>query len=515
MQNAQSMPNQPNVVWSPQVGPQTAFIHCPVEEIMYGGARGGGKTDAALGLCIIKGEKYGKHHHAIFFRRELTQLDAVISRAKEICIPLGWEYKEGAKTMVAPNGATIKFRHLERDSDAEKYQGWSVQTIVFEEATNFPDPKPIMKLKGILRSVHGVPCQMILTSNPGGPGMSWVKKRYIDPAPLGWKIIKHTDKISGLTTERVFIPAKVADNKLLTSNDPMYVARLAQTGSEQLVKAWLNGDWNIVDGAFFSEFEMTKHVIKTGPIPPHWTVFRCGDWGSARPFAFYWMAVASEPWHTPCGKLVPKGAIIVFREYYGIKIDADTGEYVPNVGLRLFAEEVGRNIAAREKDIQRPSYGVIDPSACGTDGGPSLAERMYKGSNGKAAFRAADNKRTPGRGAMGGWDQVRSRLVGEDVGDGKGPRPMVYFMDCCEHLIRTLPMQQHDADNLEDIDTEAEDHAVDALRYGLMSRPYGAKKDARRDFNADTALGYEALNMEDLWTERDSQREQQGYFGRI
>lgn len=500
------------VVWKPQAGPQEALIHCPVEEILFGGARGGGKTDAALGLVGIKGEKYGKGSKAVFFRRELTQLDAVIARSQEIFKPIGWEYKEFNKQWTAPNGATCKFRHLERDSDAEKYQGHDYSTLIFEELTNFPSPTPIMKLKGTLRSARGVPCQMIATANPGGPGHLWVKRRYIDPAPMGWKIIQQLDKFSGKTLERVYIPSRLTDNKILTDNDPNYIARLAQTGSEQLVKAWLHGLWDVVDGAFFDGWDSGKHVLRTGAVPEHWNRFRCGDWGSARPAAFYWGAIASEPWISPCGKLVPKNAIVYYNELYTVAFD-ENGDFVPNKGTKTYAEEVGRQLAALEQGMPPVQYGVIDPSATSNDGGPSIAERIYRGSGGKVMFRPADNKRVPGRGALGGWDQMRARLAGEDIGDGT-IRPMVYFMDTCIHAIRTIPMMQHDPDNLEDMDTEGEDHACDAIRYGLMSRPYAAPgKEPRR-----AARGIEEMRMDELWAHHAQQLESgrnQGFAGRI
>ncbi len=106
---------------------------------------------------------------------------------------------------------------------------------------NFPDPTPIMKLKATLRSASGVPTGFRCTGNPGGPGHQWVKGRYIDPAPRGYAPI--IDDETGL--QRVFIPAKVADNPILLDNDPAYVARLKASGSPELVRAWLEGDWDI------------------------------------------------------------------------------------------------------------------------------------------------------------------------------------------------------------------------------------------------------------------------------
>ncbi len=218
----------------------------PIAEIMYGGARGGGKTDGMIGKNAIKAGLYGGHQKGIFFRRELPQLEAAIDRCKEIYLPLGWAWAEQKKIFTAPNGATLRFRPLERDADAEKYQGHDYTDLYFEEITNYPDPRPINRLRATLRSAHGVPCQFHASGNPGGPGHHWVKERWIDPNPEGFEII--TDEL-GL--ERIFIPAKVSDNPALVNSDPNYVQRLKQVGSEALVRAWLEGDWNIVEGAFF------------------------------------------------------------------------------------------------------------------------------------------------------------------------------------------------------------------------------------------------------------------------
>jgi hypothetical protein len=135
----------------------------------------------------------------------------------------------------------------------------------------------------------------------------------------------------------------------------------------------------------------------------------------------------------------------------------------------MTAEQVAEGIRERERDDPKPASGmmtgVADPAIFAEDGGPSIAMRMTQAA--RIVFRPADNKRVPQRGAMGGWDQVRSRLVGD--ADGK---PMVVFFSTAMHIIRTLPAMQHDANRAEDIDTDAEDHAVDSCRYAMMSRPY-------------------------------------------
>lgn len=403
----------------------------------------------------------------------------MIKRAKEIYEPFG-EWIESKKEFRFTNGAFITFRYLDRDDDASNYQGFDFTDIIFEELSNFPSPVPVMKIKATLRSGKGIPCAMMATANPGGPGMSWVRTRYIDPDPNGWKPITerfkfpnpNTGEIVEVSSTRIFIPSRVWDNKILLKNDPMYIARLAETGSEQLVNAWLNGDWYSVEGAFFDKFDPRKHVIDSFEIPQWWTRGRCGDWGSAKPFAFYWFAVAGEKHVMSNGAVIPKGAMVFYREWYGCYVKPD-GTFTPNVGLKLHAEEVGRMLYTLESKDPIINYGVLDPSAFAEDGGPSIEARIYLGMKQQCGdavtprrFRRADNKRVPGSGPMGGWDQMRSRLEGADG------RPMMYFFKNCIHAIRTIPMQQHDPDNVENMDTDGEDHCCDAIRYGCMSRPY-------------------------------------------
>jgi hypothetical protein len=177
------------VIWKPQEGPQTELIRCPVFEVFYGGARGGGKTEGSIGDWLDHSARYGENAIGIFVRRKLTQLSEVIARTKQLFKLLGAKYNEQQKTWTMANGARLKFVYLEKDSDAEEYQGHSYTRVYVEEVTNFPTSGPIDKLRATLRSGAGVPVGMRLTGNPGGAGHNWVKKRYIDPDPRGYKII--------------------------------------------------------------------------------------------------------------------------------------------------------------------------------------------------------------------------------------------------------------------------------------------------------------------------------------
>lgn len=465
--------NTPLIVWRPQAGPQKALIDCPFPEILFGGARGGGKTDGVLGKYAIKDRAYGKGFNAIFFRQEMPQADDLIERAKEIYLPCGAAWKEQSKTFVMPFGGRVRFRPLENVDDAKKYQGQNLSDAAVEEAGNYPDSRPIDMLFGALRSKTGVPIQLILTANPGGAGQHWIKSRFIDPAPFGMKPLRRELPNGKLSHQYVYIPSRVADNKILLSHDPNYADRLNLVGSAELVRAWLEGDWNVISGAFFTEFSITKHVVQPFQIPAHWLRFRAMDWGSARPFSVGWYAVSD-------GEIAkyPRGALIKYREWYGVK----AGQ--PNVGLKLTAEEVAYGIKDRERD-ERITYGVIDPAAYSEDGGPSIAERMERCG---VFFGPADNARVSRGGAMGGWDQLRARLKGD--GDG---RPMLYLFSTCVDTIRTLPALQHDDRRPEDLDSDSEDHAADETRYACMSRPWTVdapnKPEPRHEASAITVDG--------------------------
>lgn len=458
--------------WRPQAGPQAALVNCPYPEILMGGARGGAKTDGILGKYALKEKRWGRFFNGVFFRQEMPQQDDLIERAKEIYCRMGAAFQESRKQFLLPHGGRLRFRPLESIADAQKYQGQSLSDAAVEEAGNYPLPAPIDMLFGCLRSAHGVPVQLILSANPGGPGHQWIKQRYIDPAPNGF--VRLVRKLpNGAEHYAVFIKSLITDNKILLRKDPEYINRLYLVGSAELVRAWLDGDWSVIAGAFFPEFSTQRHVIAPFAIPEHWARIRAMDWGSAKPFCVLWLAVSDGSIDT-----IPRGCLVVYREWYGWN-----GE--PNVGLQLPAPTVGKGIRDLETgdDGKREKIAdeVLDPSAFARDGGPSIAERM------DLNFRRADNARVAHRGAMGGWDQVRERLKGDEAG------PMVLIFSTCAHLIRTLPALPHDKHRAEDVDTAAEDHAPDALRYGLMSRPIVRDKPGKPPPKFDTQLSIDEL----------------------
>ncbi len=451
--------NRNKLRWAPQPGPQAAFVASDVFEVVYGGARGGGKTDAALGDFALHAAEFGRHAKGLLLRRTRVALEPTLARARAIFGPAGAVWGEARSVFVWPDGARLYFRHLDRDADADRYQGHDYSRVYVEELTQFASPRPVDKLKATLRSAAGAAVGFRATCNPGGPGHGWVKARYIDAGPFAVTTEAFVSPFDGsrVDLDRLFIPARLTDNPALLANDPTYVARLRQSGSAALVRAWLEGDWSAVEGAFFDKWS-PRNVVAPFAVPAFWTRFRSFDWGYAAPFSVGWWAVASDDFATPAGAVIPRGALVRYREWYGAS-GAD------HAGLRLEAEAVAAGILSREAG-DRIAYGVADPSIFRQDGGPSLGERMRRAG---CFFRPADNTRVGKAGAMSGWDQLRARIAGD------GGRPMLYVFDTCRDFIRTVPSLPHDPDRTEDLDTAAEDHVADEARYACLSRPLTAR----------------------------------------
>lgn len=441
------------LVWQPQQGPQSFLVSCPLNEIFFGGARGGGKTDGVLGKWAIKEARYGEAFNAIMFRRTTVSSDDAIERSKQIYGPLGGIYNESKLFWRMPNGGRVSFRYLERIDDANEYQGRNVTDVWVEEAGTYPDAAPIDRLHGVLRSAMGVPTQMILTANPGGAGQHWIANRYnLIPFPTH-PIVVGRDLPNGKVHKAAVIPSRITDNKIMLNADPGYIDRLQLVGSSALIQAWLDGDWSAIDGAFFDSWSR-RNMIEPVAIPSDWLRFRSADWGFARPFSVGWWAVVADDLRASTG-VIPRGSIIRYREWYGCN-------GTPNTGLRLNAEEVAQGIKEREEG-ERIDYGVMDPAAFAQNDGPSISERMAQLG---VHWRQADNKRVGRSGALGGWDIMRHRIKG----DGEAPRLFVF--NTCKDFLRTVPTLQHDILRAEDLDTEQEDHIADETRYACMSRPW-------------------------------------------
>ncbi len=436
------------MIWAPQPGPQLAAMQATwCDELFFGGARGGGKSDFLLGDFARDVPAYREAWRGVLFRKTYPELEEIVARSRHVfpeTFP-GAEYRERpANEWKFPGGATLKMRHLETDADAASYIGHQYSWIGWDELGLRSSLGAYHMLKACLRSAAAIPDKRIrATGNPGGAGHQLIKSYFaIDRYPMG--CVPIDDPETGMA--RMFIPSRVTDNAILLANDPGYIQRLKGVGSAELVKAWLDGDWDAIAGAFFDCWSSEQHIVRPFRVPEHWLRFAAFDWGSARPFSVGWWAV-SDGGLLDDGRCYPAGAMVRYREWYGAS--------GPNEGLKMTVEQVADGIKARETD-DKVDYRVSDPACWKQDGGPSIAERML--SRG-VAFRKADNSR------ISGWDQMRDRLLGDD-------EPMLYVFNTCTDFIRTVPALQHDADKPEDVDSDGEDHIGDEARYACMSRPY-------------------------------------------
>lgn len=429
-----------------QPNPKQARFHEAGEtEVVYGGAKGGGKSCALVMEALAYGLEY-PGAVIYLFRETYDDLEANLIREWKQKVPREiYTYHESKHIATLVNGSQVFFRYIRNKADAESYQGRSIDFVGVDELTKH-DYDSIREILSCVRSPKGFPARFRGTCNPGGIGHGWVKRRYIDATNRG----EHTaiDPETGNTI--AFIPAKVYDNEVLMKNDPGYVKRLENLPPAKK-KAFLEGDWDIVEGQAFEEWcnnpnpdRTWTHVIKPFPIPSGWTRWRSLDWGYAKPFAVYWHAVDYD------------GVIYTYRELYGC-VD---GEF--NVGVRWTPEEVGKKIKRMEED-ENILTGVADPSIWNKiDGKPSIAQQFASVG---VHWTKANNDR------LNGKMEMHKRLQFDDEG-----KPRWYVFQNCKHLIRTLPELPMDENRPEDIDTEAEDHAYDSARYGLMFRTLVPKK---------------------------------------
>jgi hypothetical protein len=446
-----------NVLFSPQPV-QELFLSCDVFEVMMGGGRGAGKSVALLCDFAAHAERYGDLASGLIVRREATELRDLIKLALKIFKPLGYSYNGTHKTLKSPRGATLVFDHLWDESDAGSYQGWSLTWIGIEEAGEYPDSKAIDLLRACLRGP--VPCYLRMTANPGGPGNGWLKARFVDPCPGGYKVL--TEVLDGVAMERLFIPCTPYDNPINLRNNPRYIAQLKQIGSPELQAAWILGQWNISVGCYFSEvWAPSIQVLTPFELPRHWQRLRGFDWGSSKPSAAPFIAIAKEDLRfkqAGQNRLLKRGSLVAVDEWYPLA-KGKNGEEVYNKGLDMDNEEQGQSLAKKSAKYELRGC-VADPSIFDERGGKSVYEQLQAGAARERyslEMDAAPNQR------VAGWLDLR-RLLRNSMNINP-EEPGLYFFSNCIHLIRTLPALLRDKKDLDDLDSDMEDHLADALRY--------------------------------------------------
>jgi hypothetical protein len=443
------VPQGPTVVWSPNPGVQEAFVACDIEDVFYGGARGGGKTDGLLGDFLGHAGRYGKYAHGILFRRSLPELQQVITRSREIYEPLGWKYVGGENksgVWTAPNKATLRLAYLDDDADASKYQGHQYTWQGYDELPNWPSPKPIDKLWGTLRSPDGVPCYRRCTGNPGGPGHAWVKKRYIDKGPFVVHVYAPIKDRPDLQIKAVFIPSTLDDNPKLQQNDPGYETRLALAGNEALYRAWRFGDWSVLAGQYFDRFDPALHcthrsMYKIEPWHHKWIGM---DWGYHDDCATTWFrsdeqleTVSYQEWVVAGVTPENIGRGLVRRTPPGQTIEnfyLSRDAYHKRNSERTIADEIGDGIKLETDRML--AEGLTPPTI-------ALPERC-------------DDDR------VGGW-----MLMYQLLESGKWKIDLAG----CPTLVESLPLLVRDTEkNPEDCVESSIDHSPDSARYGLKTR---------------------------------------------
>ncbi len=477
---------------------QVLAFESKATEILYGGAAGGGKSFlmriAAIVWCAtIPGLQ------VYLFRRVSADLTKNhVEGPKGFRAVLAPWVAEGFCRIVDDqirfwNGSKIYLCHCEEERHIYKYLGSEIHVLIIDELTTFTETmyrflRNRVRMVGVTlpKNYEGRFPRILCGSNPGNIGHLFVKQTFIDNR-VPFEVTKTSPKEGGML--RQYIPAQLDDNPSMSSDDPGYEDRLEGLGNKQLIRAMRYGDWSVIEGAYFDEWNPLKHVIRSFSIPSHWTRFMAGDWGSAHPFAFGWFAVVPDEMDVDVKLIVgarddyspayqnnlPANSIVMYREWYGSR-----GHN--NVGLKMPAEEAADGINDREMSEPRDERGrariafrKLDPSCFISQSGPTIAERM---ATRQVFFDRADNSRIPIRGSMGGWDQLRARLLGDARRDESGDidwnigRPMLYFFESCIDTIRTLPAMQHDPHKPEDVHKIGEDHLADMVRYAVMSRPY-------------------------------------------
>lgn len=467
-------------VWEPQPK-QFEFMSRNEDEVLYGGAAGGGKSEALVIEALRQVDI--PHYRALILRRTYKQLEDLIDKSHryyKAAYPKA-KYNITDKTWKFPSGAKIIFGNMEYENDKYNYQGKPYDFIAFDELTQFSETQ-YKYLKSRNRpNGPGTDVYIRASANPGGVGHGWVKERFISAAPPMTTIWEESEiylpdgTVMKGKKSRIFVPSSVFDNKILLENDPGYVFTLASL-PEAEKNALLYGDWDSYEGQYFREFKNDPahyvdrkftHVIAPFRIPGEWKIYRSFDWGYHRPFSVGWWAVDYD------------GVIYRILEYYGCDGNANCGmEMPPNKVFKEIYRIEHEHPFLSGKKIQ----GVADPAIWDAETGVSIAETGEKYG---IYFEKGDHKRIPG------WLQMHYRLSFDEYG-----YPKMYIFNTCKDFIRTIPLLVYDEKKIEDLNTEGEDHIADETRYFCMSRPIEPRKIIAADEYKTRNPLYLYLNIE-------------------
>ena len=432
---------------------QIAFLTARTKHVGFGGARGGGKSwavrDKAKRLCL----RYGGIKILIVRRTYSELLNNHIMPLQESLPSEVAVYNKAEKIFRFLNGSTIKFGYCNADRDLDGDQGAEYDVIFLDEATQLREMW-IRKITACLRGANAFPKRVYYTCNPGGASHAYFKRLFIDQ-----KFECGEDQ-----KDYTFIQSLVTDNEALMRAQPDYIKQL-EALPEKLRAAWLYGRWDVFDGQFFEDFRTSPdpelcrlagispedalaqrrftHVIKPFKIPSGWNIVRSYDFGYNKPFSLGYWAVDYD------------GVIYRILDVYGCTQTPDEGvRWTPDEQFRYFAELERQHPLLKGRRI---TDGVADPAIWDCSRGESIADTAMKYG---IYFTPGDHER------VAGWMQVHYRLQFDENG-----YPRMYFFDTCKDSIRTIPLMTYSETKPEDLDTRAEDHLPDEVRYMCMSRP--------------------------------------------
>ena len=424
---------------------QREFFLSRARHTAYGGARGGGKSWAMRRKFILLALRY-PGLNLLLLRRTLPELreNHLIPMQREL---YGFAvYNSAERVFRFPNGSRIKLGYCDTMQDVYQYQGQEYAVIGLEEATHFTEEQMRFLTTCNRTTRKDFSPRMYYTCNPGNVGHAWVKRLFID------RLYVENEN----PNDYLFIPARIYDNKVLLDADPNYIRQL-EALPEELRRAHLDGDWDVHAGQYFREFSRDRHVIEPFEIPSWWRRFRSMDWGYNDPCCVLWHAVDGE------------NRVYTYRELYVRETRA--GEVASMVLELSRGESISYTVASPDMWQKR---GAVLSGAGGFEG-ETLAE-LFTSSG--LSLTPADNSRVPG------WNRVRDFLAVAPDG-----RPNWLCFSDCRNLIRQLPALQFDQHNREDA-ADGDDHAPEALRYALMSRPHAGKQPIIRK-----AKAYDPLSL--------------------
>lgn len=302
------------VIWKPQPKQTEALVRREFE-VLYGGARGGGKTDAGMAWLLypvwdwiqaIRAKDFElrdrlKRYRALIIRKNADDLRDWIDRAH-------WMYTASFGESVTfsgkpveitfgKDGPTFRTGHLKDENAYQKYQGHEYQRQLIEEVTQIPEERQWEDLISSCRStIPEIEPQVFGTTNPDGPGFYWVKERWNIPDWPEGAVVTETPM-----RNRVFIPAKLDDNPALNEKDPSYGIRLENMKDESRRKAWRDGYWGepIIEGVIFNEeIKKAREQGRITEVPwnPNHPVYTYWDIGrDATPILF--TQLIGHAWH--------------------------------------------------------------------------------------------------------------------------------------------------------------------------------------------------------------------------